>query len=149
MMASSKRKTDRQVWDELTADAELERIKHLSRAELDAEIRAAGGDPDAIGRRGAALASKLLPERGLDWKARAKARAAETIKRVGEWPSFAGLTRTELLARLQAARTDARFSAPVVAAFRKRTSDESSDDELRAILEEVEVLRRLKAPEGE
>jgi hypothetical protein len=127
------------------AETELDRIKHLSSAELDAEIRADGGDPEAIGRRGAALAQKLLAERKVDWKTRAKARAAETAKKVGEWPSLVGLARDELLARLRAAQSDARFSAPVVAAFRKRAPEEASDDELRAIAEEVEVLRRLHA----
>jgi hypothetical protein len=148
-MSSSKPKSVRQAWESLTADAELDRIKHLSSAALDAEIRADGGDPAAIGGRGAALAKKLLGERGLDWKSRAKGRAAEATKRIGSWPSFAGLVRGELLARLETLRTDARFSAPVVAAFRKRTAEEASDDELRAILEEVEVLRRLHHPKGE
>jgi hypothetical protein len=143
MMTTMKPKTDKQLWDSLQADAELERIKHLSVEALEAEVRADGGDPDAIGRRGAALAKERLAERGLDWKARAKDRAAETTRRAGAWPSFGQIPRAELRARIDAARADARFSAPVVAAFRKRSAEAATDDELRALLEEIEVLRRL------
>jgi hypothetical protein len=155
MMAASKSKPPRkpkssaELWDKLQADADLDRLKHLSSSDLDAEIRAAGGDPDAIGRRGAALATKHLPERTLDWKERAKARKDAMDRSVGEWPQLAGLSRKDLLERLRAARIDARFSAPIVAAFRKRTEEESTDDELRAILEEIEVLRRLHPPKDE
>jgi hypothetical protein len=142
-MATKKPRTDAETFDLLQADAELDRIKHLTSSEVQAEIRADGGDPKGIGARGAALAAKLLAERGLDWKTRANARKESLGKAVGAWPSFAGLSRDELRARVQAARTDARFAAPVVAAFRKRNEEEASDDELRALLEEIEVLRRL------
>jgi hypothetical protein len=145
-MASERKKkpkTDAELWDTLQADAELERIKHLSAAEVAAEIRAEGGDPEAIARRGGATAAKLLAERAADWRTRASARREAMGARIGEWPSFASLPRHELSARLAAARVDPRLSAPVVAAFRKRTEDDATDDELRAILEEIEVLRRL------
>jgi hypothetical protein len=142
---SKKPKTNAELWDTLQADAELERIRHLSSADLDAEIRASGGDPDAIGQRGVALAAKHLPERALDWKTRAQGRKEAMDRSVGEWPRFGALPRTELLALVRAARTDTRFSAPVVMAFRKRGEEEATDEELRAVLEEIEVLRRLHA----
>jgi len=147
MMAARKHKTDRQVWAELRADAELDRIKHLSTAELEAEVRADGGDPEAIRRRGAALAAKLLPEREVDWKSRARSRLEELKKKVGEWPSFAGLSRSELLARLRAMESDPGASG-LVLAFRKRSGDEPTDDELRAILDEIAVVRRLEEKDG-
>ena len=147
-MAARKRKTDRQVWDELQADAELDRIKHLTTAELEAEVRADGGDPVAIRQRGAALAAKVLPERAVDWKSRAKARLDELKKRVGEWPSFAGLSRNELLARLRAAQADPGLSGPVALAFRKRSAEDATDEELREILEEIAVLRKLAEKDG-
>jgi hypothetical protein len=142
-------RTDAETWDAIQAEMELDRIKSLTPEEVNAEIRAAGGDPEAIGQRGAELAKKLLAERGMDWKARAAARRAETEKRAGAMPSFAAMPRTELLARIAAARSDKRFSAPVVAAFRKRREEEASDDELRALLEEIELLRRMHGDEDE
>jgi len=146
-MSTKKPKTDAEVFDQLHADAELDRIKHLTPDEVSAEIRADGGDPEAIGARGAALAAKLLAERALDWKTRAARRKEAMDRSIGEWPSFKALSRPELLARIHTARSDARFSAPVVAAFRKRGEEDVSDDELRAILEEIEVVRRLHTPE--
>jgi hypothetical protein len=149
-MAAEKKKakkpmTDADLWDRLAADAELDRIKNLSLAEVDAELRAHGGDPEAIGRAGAALAAKHLPERALDWKSRAKGRKEAMDRSIGEWPRFGALPREELLALVSAARADARFMAPVVAAFRKRREEEATDDDQRAVQEEIEVHRRKHA----
>jgi hypothetical protein len=149
-MAAEKRKakkpmTDADLWDRLAADAELDRIKNLSLADVDAEIRAHGGDPETIGREGAALAAKHLPERALDWKSRAMGRKEAMDRSIGEWPRLGALPRAELLGLVRAARADVRFMAPVVAAFRKRGEEDATDDELRAVLEEIEVLRRMHA----
>ena len=38
-------------------------IDQMTDEEVDAELRAAGGDPDEIGRRGEALARRLLQKR--------------------------------------------------------------------------------------
>lgn len=149
MTDKKKKRSDAETWDAIQAEMEKDRIEALSDDEVAAEIRAAGGDPEAIGRRGAELAKKLLAERGLDWKARAAARRAEMDKRAGEVPSFAAMDRKALLARIAAARADKRFSAPVVAAFRKRREEEASDDELRALVEEIEVLRRMHDDDDE
>lgn len=147
MTKPKKPRTDATVLDQLDADAELARIKHLTPDELAAEVRADGGDPDAIGARGGALAKRLLAERALHWKTRADGRRDAMDKSIGSWPTFAAMPRAELLARVHAARNDARFTEPVVAAFRKRGEDDFTDDELRALLEELEVLRRLQGPE--
>ena len=64
---------------------------------------------------------------------------------IGEWPHLGALPRVDLLDLVRAARADARFMAPVVAAFRKRGEEEATDEELRAVLEEIEVLRRMHA----
>lgn len=149
MTKKKNKRSDAETWDAVRAEVELERVKAMTPEEVNAEIRAAGGDPEAIGRRGAELAKKLLAERGLDWKTRAAARRAEMDKRAGATPSFAGMGRKELLARIAAARSDERFSAPVVAAFRKRGEEEATDDELRALLEEIELLRRMHGDDDE
>jgi len=141
--------TDSEIMAQLEADAELDRLKHLTPAEVTAEIRADGGDPEAIGARGAALAKRLLAERALDWKARAGARKDELEKSIGEWPSFATMPRDEMLARVRAANADPRLSGPIVAAFRKRGEEEVTDDELRALLEAIEVIRRTSPRKGE
>jgi hypothetical protein len=144
-----KPRPDSEIVDQLEADAELDRIKHLTPDEVAAEIRADGGDPEAIATRGAALANKLLAERALDWKARAAARKGEMDTSIGEWPSFATMPREEMLKLVRAADADPRFSGPVVSAFRKRGEEDVTDEELRALLEAIEVIRRTLPPKGE
>jgi hypothetical protein len=140
----TKKKTDAELWDALRADAELEAVRAMSEDAVDAELRAGGADPEAIGRRGAALAEFMLAQHDQDWQTRAKDRQARMKKKAGDWPDFGAMPRPELMARVQAARGDARFaSAPVVVAFRKRKNEEASEQELREILEEIEVLKRL------
>ena len=52
------------------------------------------------------------------------------------------IPRTELVARLDVARRDPRFATPVAMMFRKKSAEESTDDELRAMLEEIEFLAK-------
>jgi hypothetical protein len=127
---------------------EAARIAKMSDGEAAAEMRAAGGDPDAIGKRGAAFVEGLL--RGEPaWKAKAKARAAvahEAIAKVPKTP--ATMPRAEVLARIDAARKNPRFSAPVAAFFRKRKPEETSDAELREMLDELNQLEAIARAEG-
>ena len=62
---------------------------------------------------------------------------------MAEAPRTPKLPRPELLARLAAARSDGRFNLPIAATFRKRAAEEISDEELRRLLDEIEMLRML------
>ena len=123
------------------------------RAQTDAEIAQAtiadGGDPAAIGARGAALASALLARRQrLAWQSDRRAEldaARDRIRGIGGGPK---LPRAELIARIAAARNDARFGAVITAAFRKGGADAATDDEFAELLVEIEMLAALKSPEG-
>jgi len=131
--------------DQIDADDDLAAIEAMAPADLDASIRASGGDPDAIGARGARLAEELLARRKrLRWQAKAHGDMASALAKMNEAPRTPKLPRGELLARVEAARDDARFRAPIAAAFRKRTADESTDEELRGLLDEIEMLRKLE-----
>ncbi len=149
MTKPKKPRTDAEILDQLADEAELDRIKQQTPGDAAAEMRAAGGNPEAVGARGAALAKILLAERTLDWKTRASARKDAMDKSIGEWPSFATMPREELMARVNAARASARFSVPVVAMYRKRGDEDVTDEELRSLLEAIEVLRRLEPPKDE
>ena len=46
----------------------------------------------------------------------------------------------QLLDRLATARTNPRLAQPVLVMFRNRKPEEASDEELRAILEEIDAL---------
>ena len=127
------------------ADDDLAEIEALSPAELDARIRANGGDPEAIGARGARLAEELLARRKrLRWQAKAHGDVGSALAKMNEVARTPKLPRAELLARIEAARGDARFRGPIAASFRKRTAEESSDEELRGLLDEIEMLRKLE-----
>jgi hypothetical protein len=147
---SGKKRPDEDVLaaiDAAEADANLAEVAALSPEALDASIRANGGDPDAIAARGVQLVQELLERRQrLDWQAKARANMEDALAKMATAPKTPKLPRGELLKKIDAARTDARFKAPIAAAFRKRTADESTDDELRRLLDEIEMLRTLEKP---
>jgi hypothetical protein len=98
---------------------------------------AAAGEADFAGGSGQSPAKSS----DQDWRTRARERltaARAKIRRVAG--DYAELTRDQLLARLEALRTHPSLSSPVVAAFRKRDPAESSDDDLRAMLADMESL---------
>jgi hypothetical protein len=126
------------------ADDDVAEIMAMSEAELDAYIRANGGDPDAIGAAGEALAKEMLAkhERNAPVHARLdafRALAAEQRARPRE-----KLSRGDLLDRLEAARKDPRFDAPVAALFRDKSPEASTDEELWALLDQIELLAKLE-----
>jgi hypothetical protein len=126
-------------------DDDLAEVAAMSASELDASIRAEGGDPKAIGERGARLAEELLARRKrLRWTAKARGNTESALAKMDAAPRTPKLPRAELLARIEAARSDGRFKAPLAAAFRKRTAEESTDEELRRLLDEIEMLRTLE-----
>jgi hypothetical protein len=148
MSEGGKKRTDEELIAAIAqaeADDDLAEIEAMSPAELDASIRAGGGDPDAIAARGLRLVEELLERRQrLDWQAKARGNMESALAKMATAPKTPKLPRGDLLKRIDAARTDARFKAPIAAAFRKRTAEESTDDELRRLLDEIEMLRTLE-----
>ena len=97
----------------------------------------AGGGADGGDRRGARA------RRG-SWQAEARAkldagRAAFEAARARR-PK---LPRAELEARVAALKSDARHGQQVATFFRKRKTTETTDEELEALLDEVEALAAL------
>jgi hypothetical protein len=126
------------------ADDDLTEIEAMSPAALDASIRADGGDPEGIAARGLRLVEELTERRKrLAWQAKARGDMQSAFAKMAEAPRTPALPRDELMKRINAARADARLHAPIAAAFRKRTAEESTDDELRRLLDEIEMLRML------
>jgi hypothetical protein len=127
-------------------DDDMEEILRMTPEAIDAELREHGGDPAAIRARGDALAKELAAEHDRNaWKydVRKKldaVRAADADIAAKRVP----LPRAEILSRLDAARKSPRFAAPVAALFRDRKAEESTDEELQQLLEEVELLMKLE-----
>lgn len=141
--------TEEQRWRE-----EALAIEAMTSDEVDAELRAAGGDPAKIRAEGEALAKRLHAERvsahdaPLPWVAKANARLEEVRAMVAVGTvRKTKLSRGELLAKVDEARNDPRFAKPVAALFRKRSAEESSDAELEALLEAMELLGAIEDQE--
>ena len=112
---------------------------------VDDELRALGADPDAIGERAREVAWIELERRRRSWMARARDKLEAARRLLVRKAELAGLGRAELLDRIQAIAS--AEAAPIAAAFRKRTAASASDDELRELLAEMELVREL-AREG-
>ncbi len=132
-------------------------IDAMSGDEVDAELRSFGGDPVQIRAKGAALAAQLHKEHTgesetstttsttppLAWEASAQAKL-DDVRRLAGTVRKTKLPRADLLAKVDAARSDPRFKQKVGALFRKRTPEESSDEELETILEAIELLAKIE-----
>jgi hypothetical protein len=135
------------VDEQALADA-ADEIEAMSKEELAAAIRADGGDPDAIAARGKAHAEKLMERRTrLAWQAAAQSRLDRAHAVDGSIAAPKGLSRSDMLARIAEARRDPRADERVAIAFRKRSAEHSTDEELAELLREIEVARKLKGDE--
>jgi hypothetical protein len=158
-MAETRKRTAGETLDALRRLAKDDRLDDAladTRSKTDDEIaraiEAEGGDAKGIGERGAALAARLLErrERLSGWQERAAAALAKATARARQLPRTPpSLGRAELERRLSIARADPRFTAPVAAAFRNRSAEESTDEELAALLDEIEILKGLAREPGE
>ena len=125
---------------------DVDEVLAMSDAELDAYITANGGDPAKMRADGEALAKDLDARRDrLAWHddmqkklASFRDTAAATLAGPRE-----KLSRAELFARIERARTDPRFAAPVTALFRSKTPEASTDEELQALLDQITLLGKL------
>lgn len=119
----------------------------LPEALVDAELVSRGVDP-------AALATRVLGrvhaghEAAPAWQKEARQKLVALEARAAAVRPVVALDRTAILARLEELRgLDAELGASIRLAARKRKPEESTDDELRLLLEEMERLHALSSPE--
>lgn len=134
--------------EEARLDDELARIARMSDADVSAEIRERGGDPEAIGARFAAVAQGLAAAQRREAWQREAAQRIEKARGVlgaarGPRRGEPRVSRALLLARIETARQDPRLEGPVAMAFRKKSADESTDEELESMLSSLEDLAKL------
>ena len=126
---------------------DVDEILAMSETELDAYITANGGDPAKIAARGEALAKDLDARRDrLSWHGDMEKKLATVRAAAASLQSAPRekLPRAELFARIERARNDPRFTAPVAALFRSKTPEASTDEELQALLDQIELLAKLE-----
>ncbi len=145
-------KSDQELWNGLgSLDDDLLDLD-LPDEVVDDELRAIGVDPTALAERGVQFVAKVREEERLSWQAQARARRAaletRASKAIGRVP--ADMDRVGILARLDELRAaDSRVGAAIKMAARKRKPEQSTDDELRTLLEEMEALRAIESDEPE
>jgi hypothetical protein len=93
------------------------------------------------------MVSPLLDQRRLAWQENARQRIAQRASLLERVAQLGAMTREQLVDRLRDLRGDPQLGAPVAAAFRKRKPEESTPEELRSLLEEIETLRAIEADE--
>jgi len=134
------------TWDAIeaaaTSDAEMDRILALSDDALNAELSAAGVDVPALDAKNAAFIEELKRNRATHGDAADRLRRARAL--LASRPARRGkLDRATLLARIETARSDPRFSAPAAILFRNRETKEATDEELSQLLDTLEALAEI------
>lgn len=111
---------------------------------VDRAVREGGADPEAVRARGTVFVAQLKEQQRLAWQDEARRRRDAMRERASKVAVPPGMTRDQMLRRLNELRGNPRFGAPILTAFRKRKPEESSDEDLRALLEDIEGLRALQ-----
>jgi hypothetical protein len=149
---TTKGKTDSELWTALEGlDDDLLDLD-LPEELVDEELTAMGIDPTALARKGSEFVAKAKEDERLSWQVQAEERRAQLAARAakGATQVTADMNRDAVLARLDELRaTDPKVGTAIKMAARKRRPEESSDDELRALLEEMEALRAIEGTDPE
>jgi hypothetical protein len=123
---------------------DVNEVLAMSDAELDGFISANGGNPAAIRASGASLAKELLERRERNaWHGTMDKKLSDFRDVADAARTKVKLPRLEILHRLEIARNDPRFAVPVGALFQKKTAEASTDEELQALLDQIELLAKL------
>lgn len=139
----AKPRTESELWRALQGLDDDLLDPALPEAAVDAELAAAGLDPAALADGAKRLADDA--ER-LAWQQRAAVRRAELTAKLPV-ASASTISRAEMLTRLEELRAAAPAREAIRLAARKRKPEESTDDELRLLLDEMEALRALEGDE--
>ena len=140
---AGKTKTPKEIFERILLfehDDDLEAIEKMTDEEVDAALRAEGGDPVAIGERGAAFVKGLIERRErLQWQVQAREKLDTAAAQAGG-VAHVKRSRAEMRAEIEKAQREEGFSV----AARKGGTDEASDEELEELLRQIEILRGAK-----
>ena len=135
----------RKALREQALEDDVDEVTAMSDEALDRFIDAHGGDAKEIRASSQAFAAELMERRKrLAWHGEMEEKLASFRKKADEARIRQKLPRKELLARLELARNDPRWAAPIAALFSKKSTERATDEELTAMLEEIELLAKLE-----
>ncbi len=117
--------------------------------ELDDFLSALGENPEALRSAGDEMAQAMLQEKRDAWKREARAEGERLGHLVSEDDDIDDLDPETLRRRFEALRNDRQLAGHVAGYFRKRGQGPSSDAELREIVRELEMLKRLESSDDE
>lgn len=144
---ATKGKTETELWQALEGlDADL-LDPGLPESIVDDELKALGVDPQALARRASEFVTVVKEAERLSWQERAQQSRArlEALAAGSKANVPSDMGRQAMLLRLDELRkTDPNVGTAIKMAARKRKPEESTDDELRALLEEMEALRAIE-----
>lgn len=144
---ATKGKTEKELWQALEGlDADL-LDPGLPESIVDDELKSLGVDPQALARRASEFVAVVKEEERLSWQERAQQSRArlEALAAGSKADVPSDMGRQAMLLRLDELRkTDPNVGTAIKMAARKRKPEESTDDELRALLEEMEALRAIE-----
>jgi hypothetical protein len=149
---ATKGKTDKELWSALEGlDDDLLDLD-LPEAIVNEELNAIGVDPASLAKRASEFVAKAMVDERLSWQAEAQKRRAQLQGLAARARSRvpAEMDREAMLARLDELRAaDPNVGTAIQMAARKRKPEESTVEELRALLEEMEALREIESGDPE
>lgn len=141
----SKGKTDKELWSALDGLEDDLLDPNFPEALVEVEIRRLGLSPEALANRGSEFVAQVREQERLSWQARALEKRAQLEARVLRVKVPSNMSRQAALDRINELRaSDSKVGAAIRLAARKRKPEESTDEELRDLLEEMEMLRAIE-----
>ncbi|MFO0683941.1 MAG: hypothetical protein U0234_17950 [Sandaracinus sp.] len=116
---------------------------------VDGALRAMGLDPAAVRARGRALGVTAMEKKRRGWMDEARARIEQMKTTAKATTDYLSMSKQMLLAELERWRQHPSVGGEVRAAFRNRRPEESSEDDLRSLLEEIERVAAMHDADGE
>jgi hypothetical protein len=144
-MTDSEADADKALW------AALERLDddlldpNMPEEEIAEDLRQMGLNPEALAEKGRQLGHAMTEKRRLAWQDQARAKQRGLQQRADLASKIGDMSRQQMLARLDELRAvDPQVGTAIRAAARKRRPEESSDEDLRSLLEDMEALRAIE-----
>lgn len=146
----SKGRTDKDIWLALQMIEDDLLDPSLPDDTVEDELRELGLDPEMLAKIGTEFVGVLREKERLSWQTKALERRAQLEARVSAAKIASDMDRNAILARLNELRaSSAKLGTAIMLAARKRKPEESNDNELRDLWEEMEMLRAMEDGEKE